>query len=356
MKKFLFLVVMQVGLIGCGGVMHGGGHAVAMVDGVEVGYEREQIVEAAEGLLASFEGEDLGKVLFAFEDKGRTQWSFLPAGMVKRQGIGLNEMSDDQRVKLRGLLSRVLSSKGYLKSEGIMRLDDLLKVEANAAAMKRGHEYYYFTFWGKPSAEGKWGFRFEGHHLSLNFTFATMVASGRVAVTPMFLGTNPARVKRGDFAGLRVLGEEEDLGFALLDGLSEKQKRKAVLKRGVPGDILTGPGAGDRLKDYWGISGGEMNDKQRGDLMRLIGEYIGNLEGALADERMGVIKKAGLDQVYFSWIGETVRSDRYYYLVHGPKFIIEFDNHRNHVHSIWREKGEDFGQDILREHLEGHTH
>ncbi|NER15360.1 DUF3500 domain-containing protein [Leptobacterium flavescens] len=312
---------------------------------------KTRILSRAKDLLNSF--DDGSGVVIPFENDSRTQWTNLPVGIVQRKGVSIGEMSNTQRIKMQKLLSELLSSRGYLKTTGIMHLDNILERHFNVPNLKWSHKQYYFAFWNEPSLKGQWGFKLEGHHLSLNFTYANM----SVATTPLFLGTDPAEVRETEYAGWRVLGEEEDLGFLFLNSLDEEQKKKAVLKDcSVPRDILTNPNSEQRLTEFWGIKAGELNKEQKKLLRYIVEEYVHNLEHSLAHEEMEQIEAAGFDKVYFAWIGPVERSDSQYFLIHGPTFIIEFDNHRNHIHSIWRNKSNDFGADILKDHLENSPH
>lgn len=312
---------------------------------------KERILLRAKNLLDTF--TDPSVIVIPFEDDKRTQWTNLPVGIVSRKGMSVGNMSNEQRIQMQRLLSELLSSRGYLKTTGIMHLDNILERHFNIPSLKWSHKEYYFAFWGEPSQNTPWGFKLEGHHLSLNFTYADM----SIAPTPLFLGTDPAEVRETEYAGWRVLGEEEDLGFLFLNSLNEAQKEKAILKdRSVPRDILTNPDSEQRLTEFWGIKASELDDNQKRLLEYIIEEYLHNLEHSLAHEEMEKIKEAGFDAIYFAWIGETKRSDSQYYLIHGPTFIIEFDNHRNHIHSIWRNKGNDFGADILKDHLKNSPH
>ncbi len=311
---------------------------------------QKQVLHAATRLKQSF--KNAGTVVFPFQDGGRTRWTFLPTGMSPRMGVSLGKMSNTQKIYLHQLLSKVLSSQGYLKTTHIMGLDQLLKEHFNKPKMNWSYDQYYFSFWGLPSATKPWGFKFEGHHLSLNFTFSDM----QFSATPLFLGTNPAQVSSTRYAGLRVLGQEEDLGFKLINALTDKQRGIALLKRAVPRNILTIAGSKDRLKKYWGIRGDQLNVSQQKILFQLICEYVQNLQPEMSQQQLKKISANHLDDVYFSWIGQTKNTDTYYYLIHSPRFVIEFDNNHNHVHSIWRVKGSHFGEDILRNHLKNSPH
>ncbi|WP_159025709.1 DUF3500 domain-containing protein [Aquimarina sp. Aq78] len=356
MKKIIVFITLCVMLPSCNNAQE---NSTVVTKGIT---EDEKVIETvinaktrvllrAQNTFRTF--DDKSKVLLSFEDNERTKWTNLPLGIVQRKGISIGDMTNSQRVAVHKLLSELLSSKGYLKTTGIMHLDNILEKHFNVPHLKWSHKQYYFAFWNKPEKDTNWGFKLEGHHLSLNFTFADM----KISSTPLFLGADPAEIRETEYAGWRVLGEEEDLGFLFINSLDETQKKKAVLKdKKVPRDILTNPDSEQRLTAFWGIKAAELDKAQKTLLRTIIEEYIHNLEHSLAHEEMEKIDSAGFDNIYFAWIGDTQRSDSQYYLIHGPTFIIEFDNSRNHIHSIFRSKTNDFGRDILKDHLKNNPH
>ena len=307
---------------------------------------RKQTLSQAKLLRKLFEDKD--KIVTKFSSKERTNWTNLPVGMVKRQGVGVGDMTDAQRVAMHELLAVVLSSQGYFKVTGVMHLDNILEKHFNIPRLKWSHKNYYFSFWNEPSKDKEWGFKLEGHHLSLNFTFVDMSFSA----SPLFIGADPAEIRKTEYAGWKLLNQEESLGYALINSMTDSQKKKAVLDRKVPRDILTNPDSTERLTEFWGIKASELNAKQKTLLTNIIKEYINNVEPAYSETELNTIKKEGIDNIYFAWIGKTGKSDRNYYLIHGPSLIIEYDNHDNHTHTILRNKQNDFGEDILKKHLQ----
>lgn len=330
-----------------------------------------EIKQAAASFINSLDPLQKRSALFAFNDTARIKWNNLPVGLRARTGISIGNMNDDQRKLLHRILSESLSSQGYLKATGIMHLDNLINWYYDSLYYKkvindtiynlvRGllwtHRNYYLAFFGQP-ADSLWGYKLEGHHLSVNFTFS----NNKLSVTPFFVGTDPAEYPLSEYAGWRVLGQEEDLGIQLIRLLSHAQQKKATMSSDVPGDIITAAESGKRLVDDWGIKASEMTKQQKAILQYIIREFVFNLEYEKAVAEYDKIVKAGIDKVYFGWIGPYDELKPHYYVLNGPAFLIEFDNSGpqrtgNHIHAIWREKGNEFGEDVLKKHYLSEKH
>jgi len=222
--------------------------------------------------------------------------------------------------------------------------------------LERDPEKYFFSIFGTPSVKDTWGWRVEGHHVSLHFTVVngTMVAS-----SPSFFGSNPAEVRQGPKKGLRILGAEEDAARALLESLDASQRTKAIINGTAPGDMVTMANVNIDPLSPSGLDAGAMTVAQRELLMKLLDVYIGKMASDIADDRLARVRKAGIEKVGFAWAGETERGKKHYYRVQGPTFLIEYDNTQNdgnHIHSVWRDFNGDFGRDLLREHLKSTPH
>ena len=313
--------------------------------------------QAAGNFWASLTSDQQKKLGFAFKDAQRYDWHFIPRA---RQGLPWKEMTGAQRALAHGLLASGLSNRGYLQAETIMSLEAILQEMEQGKGPVRDAELYYFSLFGDPSGKEPWGWRVEGHHLSLNFT----VVDGRaIAGGPTFLGTNPAEVRQGPRKGLRVLGEEEDLGRQLVKMLDESQKSKAVLSSEAPKDILSFVARkADPLKPS-GLLAADMNAEQKEQLTKLVAIYSERLRPELSSQDLAEILKAGVDKVGFAWLGGFEKGEPHYYRVQGPTFLLEYDNTQNdanHVHSVWRDFEGDFGEDALHKHYEtaspGHGH
>lgn len=311
-------------------------------------------------------------VLIDFADSARTNWTNLPLGLSAREGLRYGALSEKSKIAFHKVLSSLFSSQGYLKTFAIMQVDDILhelfeiqfqQGKVNERSMqfirKLNWDYgnYYVAIAGNPQTEDIWGLKFEGHHLSINIT----AAGDLITMTPLFMGSDPAIVEDTQYAGLRPLSKEEDYGFWLINALDDVQKAKATLSEKVPGDIITSPDRPQWLVDFRGIKGSELNEGQQKILHYLIEEYIGNLDHQKAEEYLAKLHARGMDSVYFAWIGSYEPMKAHYYIIHSPDFLIEYDNvgfldNANHIHSIWREKGNDFGEDILKKHRMDHKH
>jgi hypothetical protein len=258
-------------------------------------------------------------------------------------------MDKTGRDAVHGLLRTALSSVGYRKVVNIIELEVVLR-EIETFGWMRDPERYHLTVYGTPDAAKRWGWRFEGHHLSLNFT----LAGDKLAVdTPSFFGANPATVQQGAKKGLRALGEEHDAGWVLLESLGEAQRREAVFEERTYGDIVTANRDKVEPLPAAGIVGAKLDEKQRALLWKLIEVYAGNFEPGLAQARLARARQGGIEAIRFGWAGSTARGKPHYYRVQGPLFLIEYDasqNDGNHIHTVWRDFSGDFGRDLLREH------
>jgi hypothetical protein len=327
----------------------------------------KEVIKSAQTFVDSLTLLQKKRALLDFSDTARVQWNNLPVGLRSRAGINIGSLSDEQRKLVHRMLTASLSSQGYLKATSIMHLDNLLNIYVDTMHQRKvisdnvhqrlkdlkwSHQNYYIAFFGNPQTDTRWGYKIEGHHLSLNFTFYNQ----QLSVTPMFVGTDPAEYPILEYAGWRVLSKEEDYGLKLIKTLSPTQQKKATMSTEVPGDIITAAESGKRLIDYWGIKGSELTKQQQEILKYIIREFVFNLEYEKAVKEYDKILKAGIQNVYFGWIGAYEEKIPHYYVLNGPTFLIEFDNNggprrvANHIHAIWREKGNEYAEDVLKKH------
>jgi len=284
------------------------------------------------------------------------EWSYLPG---RRLGVRIKDLDQQQRDAAHALLHTVLSATGYVKTTEVMALEEILaELEHNRS---RDPELYYVTIFGTPSLTQPWGWRIEGHHLSLNFTLGGKVSTARlhISTTPAFMGSNPATIPSGSKKGHRILAEEEDLAFELLHSLNPQQRAQAIISTSAPRDIITGSERKARMETFEGIVYSSLNEQQQELLMRLVGEYVNNMRQDIAQVQMEKIERSGLERIHFAWAGYTQPGMQHYYRIHGPTFLIELDNTQNnadHIHSVWRDLEDDFGEDLLRKHYEQSPH
>jgi uncharacterized protein DUF3500 len=348
------------------------GLGAALAVGSLVAAERSSssMASAASKFLSSLTPEQRKQAVFAFESDERLHWHFIPTGpapMFPRNGLTIKDMTDAQRKAAHDLLKTGLSQRGYLTASSIMDLETVLgaleKAQRDAAAaparnapIVRDPERYFFSIFGTPSEKNTWGWRVEGHHVSLQFT---VVNGTLVAGAPAFFGSNPAEVREGPKKGLRILGAEEDAARALVDSLDADQRAKGVIDTTAPNDMLTMNQNDIKPLSPVGIVAAGLKPNQRELLMKLIEVYTGYMAADIAADRTAKLKKAGVDNIGFAWAGPLQRGQKHYYRVQGPTFLIEYDNTQNdgnHIHSVWRDFNGDFGRDLLREHLKSTPH
>jgi len=307
--------------------------------------------DQALAFLASLTTEEASHARADFGGDDRLDWHYVPRD---RKGLPLKRMTEGQRALALGLLELGLSGKGYSKAEAIRRLEVVLRALEGRAL--RDLELYYFTIFGQPSDEEPWGWKYEGHHISQNWT---LVGGSAFSTTPQFFGANPAEVRSGESKGTRVLAAEEDLGRALVRSLDRAQGKLAIVSPEAPSDIISGASRRAALLEERGIGTGKLHASQESLLVRLIEEHAGAVSAPLAELRMEKLRDAGLARIRFAWMGGTERGEPHYYSIQGPTFLIEYDNTQNganHVHVVFRDFAGDFGLDLLEQHYRRAPH
>src|SRR5260221_4630938 len=308
----------------------------------------------ATGFLASLDAEQKAKATFDFKGDERSNWHYIPK---TRKGLTIKEMTADQRALAHALLASGLSQQGYGKATNIMSLEPILHdLEGAARVFPRDPELYHFFVFGKPGARETWGWRVEGHHVSVNFT---IVKGDFIAGTPSFFGTNPAEVRQGARSGLRVLAGEEDLGRQMVKSLNDEQRKSAIIQTTAPKEILTEAKRKVQPLEAAGIPGSKLTREQSDLLLNLIKEYVFRIRRDLANDDLKKIEKAGVEKIYFAWAGGLERGEGHYYRVQGPTFLLEYDNtqnNNNHIHAVWRDFESDFGEDLLLKHYQEVEH
>ena len=310
------------------------------------------MAEAATRFLDSLPPAQRQRAVFRFDDGEREDWGFVPRS---RKGVPLGELDARSRELAMALVRSGLSEAGYRRAQDVIRLEGVLR---EIQGSFRDPALYYFSVFGEPadSPSSKWGWRLEGHHLSLNYT---VVDGAGVAHTPSFLGANPATVRTGPLSGLRALGPEEDLARELVRSLDPARRKRAIFASTAPSEIVTGD---DRRVDPLapaGIPARELTAPQRAVLVRLLDEYLARMPEDVAALRRASIVRDGVPDVAFAWAGGVEPGQPHYYRIQGPSFVVEYDdtqNGANHIHTVYRDLERDFGGDALAAHYRSDRH
>lgn len=313
------------------------------------------LLSASSAFLHSLSPDQKATTIMPFDSEERTNWHFIPKD---RMGLSFKTLSDQQDKLLLDILSAGLSLEGYEKVETIRSLEVILREMEGAE--HRDLERYHILFFGEPTPDGNWTVRYEGHHVSLHWTF---VAGKLVSGSPQFLGSNPAEVRiENPKKGLRILAAVEDLARALAVSLSDEQKAMAIIGMKVPNDIFTANQQKVEPLEDLGIRYDQLSADQQSQLRALIDVVARVQSKEITEQRLNKVNKAGLDGVKFAWLGSLEPGQRHYYRIQGSTFLIEYDNTQNnvnHIHVVWRDFDGDFGRDILSEHhaqFDNHDH
>ena len=306
------------------------------------------MLDAAKKFLGALDAAQKTKAVFPLSSDEREKWFFVP---IARQGLPFKQMSGPQHELALALLKSGLSQRGYARAETIISLENLLKeLENDTPAGRRDPTLYYVTIFGEPAVGASWGWRFEGHHLSFNFT---IVEGKHVLFVPEFIGSNPGEVRSGPHKGESPLREEDELGRAFVKSLDEAQQKVAVFAAKSPNEILTSNKARVDPLTPAGLPAAQMTTAQREQFRALLNLYVTRCRTELADATLAEINAAGFDKVCFAWAGGFAPGEGHYYRIQGPTFVVEFDNtqnNANHIHTVWRDFKNDFGHDLLAGH------
>ena len=304
----------------------------------------DAMAAAADTFLDTLDDKQRKGATFDFKVDERENWHFIP---LDRKGIILSDLKPAQQSLAYGLLGSALSSKGLLTATAIMSLEQFLAVQENDP-VKRNPQKYYVAIFGTPKPGGTWGWRFEGHHLAINVT----VAKGKaLALTPAFFGTNPAEITEGPRKGLRPLGNIEDKGRVLAKSL-HAAGLKVIFSEKPPRDIITGQQRAVTHLKLQGVMTPDMDEAQHALVRSLVAAYLENHPADAVRD----MKASDLEQIHFAWAGSLEKGEPHYFRVQGETFLMEYANTQNganHAHAVWRDFSNDFGRDLLKEHLEG---
>jgi hypothetical protein len=308
--------------------------------------------EAAVALRDALDDEQRAKLILPFDnEEERRTWFYWPW---PREGVPFSDMTADQQQLAYGVVAAATSLPTYAKITTVIGLEEVLRElelggqgRRRPDGLPRDPSKYFTTLFGDPAGTEPWGWRFEGHHVSLHVT----VAGDEVAGTPTFLGSNPATVRHGDRVVLRPLAEEEDTARALLEALPARQHRQALIDDAAPDDILTFNSPKVEVPFEGGVAVADLT----GAAAELASELV-----ALHADRLTLPVPADTTDLHFAWAGSTEPGQRHYYRLAGPRFLVEYDNTQNdanHCHSVWRDPQNDFGDDVLRRHIaRDHAH
>jgi len=313
----------------------------------------QEMSDAAQNFLAGLAPGQKDKATFEMKDPEREGWNFVP---LARKGLPMKELSPAQRLLAHALLASALSQRGYIQATTIMSLEDILRELEQGRGPVRDPELYYVSIFGRPAAQQTWAWRLEGHHLSLNFV---IVDGKEITVTPSFFGTNPGQVRGGARTGLRVISTEEDLGFELVRSLNARQRESAIYSNTAPREVITGNLRQVEALPPKGLSAGDMTSAQVKLVRQILQEYTRRYRPELAEGDLKRMEESGIKKLFFTWAGALEPGQGHYYRVQGPTFLLEFDNTQNdanHIHTVWRDLGRDFGRDLLRLHYQQMPH
>jgi hypothetical protein len=319
------------------------------------------IREAAAWLLASLSPAQRGHACFPLESDRWRRWSNIHPYLM-RHGVCLEELSAAQRGLALRLVSETLSPRGFRTARDVMKLNEFIR-EVTGRGEEYGEWLYWLSLMGTPSADEPWGWQIDGHHLIVN----CLVLGDQVVLTPLFMGSEPVARQTGASAGIRVFEAEESGGLALIRALTESQQRKAVLSPDLPPEVFSAAFRDNLELGYQGVAYGELSGAQRGLLRTLIETYVGRIRPGHAEVKAAEVN-AHLAETHFAWMGGVDEDSVFYYRVHSPVILVEFDHQRgialdndqpsrNHIHTVVRTpNGNDYGKDLLRQHHERFRH
>jgi len=345
-------------------------HGLTTSDGIikglfpikSTGASTAQIKEAADRFLATLSTADLSRAHFAITDPEWRDWSNVDVGIFPRRGISLEEMTEVQKESAWNLLAVALSAEGLEQTQNIMKTEQTL-FEINGEPIRYGTEKYYITMMGIPSSENPWGFQLDGHHLVINY----FVLGDQVVMTPAFWGGEPVYADAGMYLGNHILQEEQNTGLTLMQSLDSEQKQRATISASkVRNNQVAAANQDNLVLNYEGIKGSDLTSQQRLYLLNVIRSFVGALRDPHAEITMEEVGQY-LDDTYFAWVGESEDDSVFYYRIHSPVILIEFDHQgpvgtlhknpagvptRDHIHTVVRTpNGNDYGKDLLAQHL-----
>jgi hypothetical protein len=304
-----------------------------------------RMAEAAKEFLAKLSPEQRAQATFRYNDPERLNWHYIPK---PRKGIPLKALDPATRTLARAFIATGLSKQGYEQAVNVMSLEDVLYLletdDWAARRLRRDPLNYYVSVFGTPGDQGEWGWRLEGHHISLNFS----IRDGRVvASTPEFFGANPAQLEAGPGRTLRPLGQLEDIAREIVRTCNAEQMKVILVGKKAPNDVWSTNQLQPILTPDVGLLASEMSKDQQTLLRHLLGEYLNEAPTDIRAEREAQLEAPGFDKIRLGWWGSLNRNEKHAYRLQGPTFLVEYNNtqnNANHVHSVWRSMAGDLNQ------------
>jgi hypothetical protein len=319
------------------------------------------VVKAADGFLAALSPAERDTASLAIDSAEWREWSNIHPYLM-RHGVSLRDLNGTQRDAALALVRESLSASGFATARNVMKLNEHIR-ELTGRSEEYGEWYYWLSVFGTPSETQPWGWQIDGHHLIIN----CFVLGDQIVLTPQFLGSEPVVAESGAYAGTRVFAEEEAKGFALMHALSPAQRAEATISQDLPMEVFTAAFRDNMTLEYQGIGYDRLTPDQQALLLDVINVYVGRIRPGHAEIRLDEVT-AHLPETWFAWMGRCDSDSPFYYRVHSPVILIEFDHQRgialdndepsrNHIHTLVRTpNGNDYGKDLLRQHYEQHDH
>jgi len=322
------------------------------------------IQQSAEKLLNSLTPSQKDRSTFDIDNEEWRKWCNVDNGIYDRQGVSLKEMTEIQKKMAFNLIQVSLSAKGLQLSKDIMKTDQTLK-ELNNESLDYDEELYFFTIMGKPSDTEPWGWQLDGHHLVINY----FILGDQVVMSPVFMGGEPIITTSGKYEGNTLFQDEQNLGLSLMQSLTQEQQMEATISKSKTENNNVAEANKDNITlEYEGLLVSKFSNQQTQQLLDLVYLYVSNIREGHDQIKMEEVK-AHIANTWFSWVGDTSEDAVFYYRIHSPVILIEFDHQRvvgvpnaddgkpskNHIHTVVRTpNGNDYGKDLLGQHKEKH--
>jgi hypothetical protein len=348
------------------GVVTSAGKVLGLYPLLSTGLSFAAVQRARHELVATLVGDELAAVEFPIDSDEWRRWMNIHRFLM-RHGLLLDDLQQNQRDRTLALVESVLSASGNQEIRGVMQINETIQELTgrldNEGFPEFGEWMYWISLFGEVSSSEPWGWQLDGHHLNIN----CLMLGDQIVVTPFFLGSEPLVAESGKYEGVKILRAEEDVALALVGSLNAEQRKKCVTSPSMPNGLFTGAFSDNAIVDYEGIVFGDLSSAQQALCLELIEVYVGRLSDEIATVKMDEVRRH-LGETYFSWMGATTAADVFYYRVHSPVILLEFDHEpgivfkglepmKSHVHTMMRTpNGNDYGTDYIRQHRLNHPH